>query len=72
MREFNVRVGLNNEDKAIKIEPSKMPTDTKIVETENMVVRLYHQGEIDRETAQCMQQDVHTYHREHGRIRQDR
>lgn len=71
MKELKVIAYLNTDNLILGVEPVKKATQS-ICHTEEMTMRLYTPDEIDRETAQCMQDGVHTYHREHGRVKQDR
>lgn len=71
MKELKVEVEVNSEGKIINMEPVKKATG-KTVDIVILTARLYTQDEIDRETKELMQEGIHTYKREHGRVRQMR
>jgi hypothetical protein len=68
---MKILVQENLEGKIIKMEPIKKATG-RPGESKVLICKIYTQDELDREISQCMQQGVHTYHRENGRIKQDR
>jgi uncharacterized membrane protein YkoI len=68
---MKVKVNLNDEDRVINMEPLNKATG-KTAETKVMTARLLTQAEIDRETKELMQEGIHTYRREHGRVKQNK
>ncbi|MDF2891227.1 MAG: hypothetical protein K0R80_1594 [Clostridia bacterium] len=71
LKEMKILVRENLEGKIMRMEPINKVTG-RPGESKVLICRIYTQDEIDRETSQCMQLGVHTYHRENGRVRQDR
>jgi hypothetical protein len=69
LKELKVRAELNNENKIVSMEPVKKAIG-KTADIVILIARLYTPDEIDRETRELMQDNVHTYKREHGRIHQ--
>jgi len=71
MREFKILAQEDIDGRILTMEPIKKATGRPgaIV---TLVCRVYTEDEIDRETAQCMQDGVHTYYKEHGRVHQNR
>jgi len=71
MREFKILAQEDIDGKILSMEPIKRatgrPGDIVI-----LTCRVYTEEEIDRETSQCMQQGIHTYYKEHGRVHQNR
>ena len=68
---MKAKVNLNDENKVLTIEPLNKATG-KTAETKILTIRLFTQNEIDRETDELMQEGIHTYRREHGRIKQNK
>jgi hypothetical protein len=71
LKEMKVVAALNDENKILCIEPLNKATG-KTSETKVLIARLYTQAEIDRETAELMQEGCHVYKRVHSRIKQIR
>jgi hypothetical protein len=71
LKELKVRAELNNENKIVSMEPVKKATG-KTADIVILTARLYTEDEIDRETNELMQEGIHTYHKEHGRVKQTR
>jgi predicted nucleotide-binding protein (sugar kinase/HSP70/actin superfamily) len=71
LKEMKVNVAINTEGNVLLIVPAKKATG-KLAETKVMIARLYTLDEIDKETAEAMQQGCHTYERVNRRIRQKR
>lgn len=69
MKELKVKVQLNDEDKIVFMQPVNRATG-KTVDIQIMTARLLTQDDIDREVREAMQDGIHTYRREHGRVRQ--
>jgi hypothetical protein len=69
LKEIKVFVNLNDDNKVLTIEPVNKATG-KTADMKVMTARLLTQSEIDRETEELMQEGIHTYRREHGRVKQ--
>jgi hypothetical protein len=69
LKELKVRAELNNENKIVSMEPVKKAIG-KTADIVILTARLYTEEEIDRETRELMQDNVHTYTRVHSRVRQ--
>lgn len=70
LKEFKVKVGLNEDDRVITIEPVNKAVG-KTVETETMTARLLSQDDIDNEMKDLMEEG-RTYRRQGRRIRETR
>jgi hypothetical protein len=68
LKEMQVYVGLNSDNKVLFMEPVKKETG-KTVETKIMIARLLTQEDIDREVKECME-DSRVYKRVGRRIRE--
>jgi hypothetical protein len=71
VKELLVKVQVNDENKIVFMEPVKRATG-KTVNITILTARLYTQDDLDREAEEMMQEGIHTYKREHGRVKQMR
>lgn len=69
MREIKILAQEDTDGKILSMEPVKKATG-RPGDIVLMICRVYTEDEIDRETSQLMQDNVHQYHKIHGRVHQ--
>jgi len=71
LKEVKMYVMLSTDNKVLLAVPINKAIGT-VAETKIMIARLLTQDEINRETAEAMQQGCHTYEKVKRRVRQKR